>query len=464
MYSSSATAWAVHELGLADVNDERLTKRGVKLAADLLAHPQSSIPRACQNWAATKAAYRFLANEKITSKGMLYAHQYQLRQRARDERTVLVAQDTMTLNLSSKQIAGIGSIGNGGHDGTMSGLHVHSGLALSVTGLPLGLTSQKIYTRSSETKTEGYRKTIKAKPITEKETYRWVEAVTAARYTLPDKHLVVIGDRESDIYEVFQEGHRLGVDLLVRTSQNRLLTEAQRSMKLFDVAEHGTIVADYQTEIPIDAHRTRLVSLTIRATIIHLPPPKSRDRSIDRPSLPLTVLNVAEEQPPEGVEPIHWLLTTSLPVTTSEEAIEKVQWYIYRWRIERFHYTLKTGAFNIEKLQFETVPRFAKAITLYSIVAVRVVQVLCYGRMYPLGEARTLFSDDEVHVLAWCENKPDTELTIDEATAAVAKLGGYLARSRDGPPGIKVLWQGFMALHYMVEGMLIKKSKDVGKE
>jgi hypothetical protein len=436
------------------------------LAKSLLMHAQSSIPQACHNWAATKGAYRFFGNNRVTSAEMLRAHQAQLRQRTTGYDTLLVAQDTTTLNLSNKQIAGVGLVGDGGSKKSpLQGLYVHSGLAMTTEGLPLGITFQKIYARKQETTTATYRKTIKAKPITEKETYRWIETIQETKSVLPDKHLVVIGDRESDIYEVFQQGRELGVDLLVRTSQNRLLHESSGDVKLFDAARQGDIVTTYGAKVPIDAHKTRQASLTVRTTNIQLPPPKSRDKDKKRPVISLTVLDVMEEKPPTGVMPIHWILTTSCTVVTPDAALEKVTWYMYRWRIERFHYTLKTGAFNIEKLQFETADRFAKAITLFSLVACRILHTLYYERLHPDVDAASTFSSQELRVLAYREHKPGASLTLHEATNAIAKLGGYLARKGDGPPGIKALWSGFQSLQYMVEGMVLaERTGDVGKD
>jgi hypothetical protein len=256
------------------------------------------------------------------------------------------------------------------------------------------------------------------KPITEKETYRWVETIAQAKQVLPDTHLVMVGDRESDIYEVFKAGKELGVGLLVRTSQNRLLRMADGNAKLFDTAAQGDIVTTYETDVPVDAHKTRTAVLTVRTTAIQLPPPKSRDRNKERPSIPLNVLHVSEETPQESVQPISWMLTTSLQVSTSVEAVQKVQWYMYRWRIERFHYTLKTGAFNIEKLQFETADRFTKAIAMYSLVAVR-------ERLHSNESAGTFFSQHELQAIASRTGKRATMLTLHEAMTATAQLGGY---------------------------------------
>jgi hypothetical protein len=327
---------------------------------------------------------------------------------------------------------------------------------MSPDGLPLGLTSQKIYARKEETKTAEYKQTVKGRPITEKETVRWVEAVDQAKAALPSNHVVMIGDRESDIYEVFRQGQVRGVDLLIRTNQNRLLSEGGEAVKLFDKARLGDIVTTYETDVPVDHHKTRKTVLTIRTAAIALPPPTTRSKAEAWSDIPLTVLSVREENPAEGAEPIAWLLTTSLGVTTPEEAREKVTWYMYRWRIERFHYTLKTGAFNIEKLQFETFARFAKAITLYSLVATRIMYVLYYERQYPQESAYNLFSFAELQALWLRERRPgEVSFTIHEAVVAIAKLGGHLARKSDGPPGIKSLWIGFQALQYLVEGVLL---------
>lgn len=458
--ATTAFAWSLHELGLANFNDERLNKRAVQISSAFLEHPQSSIPQASRDWATTKATYRFFDNTKVKSDIMLRSHHKQLLERVADCDIILVAQDTMTINLSNKEIAGLGSIGDGGHgSGSLRGLFVHSGLAMNTDGIPLGLTSQKIYARKDETKTAAYKRTVKGRPISEKETFRWVEAVDQAKAVLTDQHVVMVGDRESDIYEVFRQGQELGVDMLVRTNQNRLLCEVdqttQQPVKLFDKARTGDITVTYETDVPMDHHKTRKVTLTIRQSNFSLPPPKTRSKNEAWNPIPLTILNVMEENPPEGAEPIHWLLTTSLPVTTPEEAIEKVQWYMYRWRIERFHYTLKTGAFNIEKLQLETFDRFAKAITMYSIVAARIIYTVYYEREHPNEPAETnnLFSKHELQALRLREQT--RILTIHQAVIATAKLGGHLARKSDGPPGIKSLWIGFRALQYLVEGMLL---------
>jgi hypothetical protein len=243
---SSAYAWAAHECSSADFHDARLTKRFMAIAASFLQHSQSSIPQACRDWPAAKAAYRFFSNSKVQSGVMLEAHQTGLMDSVVSLSTILVAQDTTALNLSNKDIAGLGSIGDGGKSGTLKGLYVHSGLVMTTAGIPLGLSYQKIYTRDAKTKTEAYRKKAKSLPITEKETGRWIEAIERTKQvfaTQPHTNVVVVGDRESDIYEVFQKGRELGMDLLVRTSSNRNLANKTdgSTIKLFDKVKAGTV-------------------------------------------------------------------------------------------------------------------------------------------------------------------------------------------------------------------------------
>jgi hypothetical protein len=454
----SAYGWALHEMGFADFNDIRLSQRGVDIAAKFLQHPQQSIPQSCGNWAATKATYRFFDNDKVQSVDMLKAHRQRINKRSARLATILIAQDTTALNLSGKKIRGVGSIGGG----TSTGLFVHSGIAIDPTGgIPLGVVTQEIYARDEKTKTAEYKKIAKDLPISEKESGRWVTTITEGKKVFEKKHLVFVGDRESDIYEVFAEAKKQGVDVLIRTKQNRILEEIDttgKSIKLFDKVREGEDLTTYETDVPIDHHKTRKATLTIRTSTINLTPPKRYGAGEQEP-ISVTVLNVREENPPDGItEPIHWMLTTTLPVTTAEEAKEKVMWYMYRWRIERFHYTLKTGAFNIEELQFETYERFCKAITMYSIVASRILYTQYYEKAHPEENAHEIFSVEEIRMLCLKgKKKPTYQMTIHEAVVETAKIGGYLARKSDSPPGIKALWIGFQTLQNLVEGMLLER-------
>lgn len=459
--ASGAYGWALHEMGFSDFNDARLTQRAVKITATLLQHPNQSIPAGCGSWKDTKATYRFFENDKVNSGSMLSSHRDETVARCAPFQTILVAQDTTTINLTNKQVSGLGRIG----EGTLQGFFTHSALAMNTAGVPLGILYQKTYVRKEGTRLKEYKAKYKKVPIEDKETARWVETIDAVSEQLRNKQVVVIGDRESDIFDVFKSGQEQGVDLLVRTSWNRLVEDpnAHNLEYLFDRAGNGVIVTTYQAEVPIQdehknsSHQTRIAALTIKTSSFLLRPPKHKRKQIA--TVPLLLLDVSEENPPENVEPIHWILTTTLQVKTPEEAIEKVTWYLFRWRIERFHYILKTGAFNVEKLQFETFPRFKKAITLYSVVAWRILWTIYEARGHPDDDARTIFSKEELRIFKFREGWINEPITIRDAVTACAKLGGYLGRKNDGPPGVKTLWIGFQKLQDIVYGMMLTSEK-----
>jgi hypothetical protein len=341
-------------------------------------------------------------------------------------------------------------------DKNSQGLFIHSGLAMGSTGVPLGIAYQKIYVRKESTQVTDYRKKYQFLPIEQKESIRWIVTLEAVSQTFSGKHIVLMGDRESDIYDVFTKAQEKGIDLLVRTSWNRkIFTNTKESFDyLFNQAKKGDIVTKYKTQVPIKgSHTTRETTLVIRASSFTLGAPQKRTGK-NHPEIPLYILDVSEENPPEK-EAIHWMPTPTQNLTTPDEPIEKVTWYMYRWRIERFHYILKTGAFNIEKLQFETFIRFKKAITMYSIVAWRILFTTYHLREHSQDNAINIFSEEEVRTLCLVEKKLHYTMTVQEAVVAMAKLGGFLARKHDGSPGVKSLWIGFQTLQHMMYGILM---------
>lgn len=451
--TSSAYAWSIKEMGFADFNDERLTLRGVKIAGVRLANPQESIPSACGNWADTKATYRFFDNPKVQSEHILAAHYRQTKERCHKEETILIVQDTTTMNFSNKQVEGLGRIGMG----DLQGFFVHSALAVTTQGRPLGLIDQKRYVRKPGTDDPQYKKQYKKLPIEQKETSRWVESIGHAKHRLSDTHIVVIGDRESDIYDVFKTAKEENVDVLIRTAWNRSIADNE---KLFDRAKKGIILGMYQTDIPLkDAHKSRNAVLTIRTNSFGLFPAKNSKRIAD--PIALTILDIVEENPPDGIDPIHWILTTSLSVASLSSAQEKVQWYMYRWRIERFHFILKTGALNVEDLQLETFTRLKKVVSLWSIVAWRILWTVYESREHPYAHAGCVFSTQEVALLAYIGKIDPQTCTLQQAIRQLAQLGGFLGRKHDKDPGIKTLWRGFQKLPFILYGFDLAKNSSL---
>ncbi|HCA28833.1 MAG TPA: IS4 family transposase [Ruminococcaceae bacterium] len=161
-----------------------------------------------------------------------------------------------------------------------------------------------------------------------------------------------------------------------------------------------------------------------------------------------------EKNAPTGIEPIQWYLFTNVEILSFDEAIEKVKWYTQRWKIERFHYILKSGC-KIEELQEEDAIRLRKLMLMYSIIASRILCMTYLARENPESSCETMFQEEEWRVLYRIANKtsncPEKAPTIKEAVDYVAKLGGFLGRKGDGDPGAKVIWRGLKELNVVLQ-------------
>ena len=361
--------WAESELGEADFGDQRLTNRFVSLTRDLSTKPECSVPQACGDWAGTKGAYRFWNNEKVTPEKIRAAHRDKTVERAKEYGTILAIQDTSSANYAThKATKGLGPID--GH--RTQGFHVHSVLAVSPDGIPCGLLHQKIWSRDEkDLRTKEERKKL---PIEEKESYRWLESVEATKNAVsPETHIITVADREADIFELFALPRPNNMDLLIRSTQDRCVQVEDPKMKKLresveavpKSSEIMTTHLEHQPGIP-----ARDVKFTLRwRTVTILVPVKKKKKY---QNVTLTAILVTETESPEGVEPLSWLLLTSLPVETFAQAAQCVLWYRLRWLIERYHFVLKSGC-QLEELQLETAERLEKALATYCLVAWRLL-------------------------------------------------------------------------------------------
>ena len=156
-----------------------------------------------------------------------------------------------------------------------------------------------------------------------------------------------------------------------------------------------------------------------------------------------TCIVAREVEPPAGDKPIEWRLLTNLPVDTLEQAARMIDWYRARWEIEMFFHVLKNGC-RIEALQLGCVDKLERALVLYMVVAWRIARLMRLGRSCPQLDAQLMFEPDECKA-AFILNKqklPDKPPTLNEVVRLVARLGGFLARTGDGEPGVKTIWLG----------------------
>ena len=345
-------SWARDELRQVHLGDARLNNRLIKLVEDLASHPESSIPQASGDWASTKGAYRFWSNGKVESDSIIHGHKLATLERLSGHKILLSIQDTTDLNFTHH-----GKKQDMGHlDHPFSkGLKVHSSLVVSEQGVPQGLIYQHVWARDPKTLSKKHKRSkLKTK---DKESQRWLDALTANQDDIPsDKCVITIADREADIYDFFALPRREGSHLLIRVSHNRCVEHEAKY--LWESVRESPVLGEVSVEIGRkDKQPAREANLTVRIANLSICPPANRpDKSSLKP-IPVHLVLAEEYGPPEGVKPVCWLLLATFPVESFDDAIKCVRYYSYRWLIERYHFVLKSGC-GLERLQLETATGF----------------------------------------------------------------------------------------------------------
>jgi hypothetical protein len=273
---------------------------------------------------------------------------------------------------------------------------------------------------------------------------------------IPEEIKVInVCDREGDMYELFDKAVRNKLLFLIRIVQNRMTVENTR---ILDEIRQKPCAGRINTVIPRDSRRNlkeRETVLQVRYARFEVKKPQIKNvNKTLLPSLPVNVIYVKEEEPPEGIEPIEWFLMTNEPVGSGEEAYEKVAYYIQRWKIERFHFVLKSGC-RVEKLQERSVEKTASLVLMYSIISVFIMNLTYIARINPDLSCAILFDDDEWKILYCAAHRiktpPEKPYTIAEAVKYVGWLGGPKTAPSDGPPGVKTIWKGLQKLYTLLD-------------
>ena len=279
-------------------------------------------------------------------------------------------------------------------------------------------------------------------PIAEKESFRWLENLRQSTALTSDPAgCVHIGDRESDIFELSGLADELGTKFLVRTCVDRL-------------AQDGgcTIAAEMAKEPVKGRHRVQArnklgeayeAELEIKFKQLQVRPPAGKSK--DYPELALTVIHAVERGTPRGRERIVWKLLTNLPVKTLEAAIEKLDWYALRWKIEVFHKILNSGC-KAEESKLRSSERLANLIAIFCIIGWRIFWLTMLHRAAPDLPPAIALDPTETYLLDKLvktkPGRPQARPTISDHIIKIARLGGYLNRASDLPPGNMVMWRG----------------------
>ena len=448
--------WIAQELEKTELGDKRRTKRLIKIVSNLSAQPEASIPQASGTWAETKATYDFWDSPYIKPSMIRQGHRNATVERIIKYPVVLAIQDTTDLNYTSHNaLEGTGYLDSK----SAMGFKVHSVFTVTPEGLPLGLLEQYLWSRNEEEL--GKAENRKKKPTSEKESQRWLDALRATETIIPaSSQVVTIADREADFYDLFACPRREGSDFLIRATQNRCLAESEKH--LWEAVESVVSQGIMTVEVKRNPTRpARTATLSIRYTSVTIQPPQNRPKQEKLAPITLQAMLVTEEEPPLGVEPITWLLLSTLKINSIEDVKEYVRWYSYRWLIERYHYVLKSGC-GMEKLQLKTAQRLEMALATYAIVAWRLLWLTYEARCSPDSSCERVLQPHQWQALyATIHGKIYPHLsppTLAEVVRWIAQLGGFLGRKGDGSPGVKVLWRGLSRLDDIAQTWLLVHS------
>ncbi len=402
----------------------------------------------------------FFDNERVDQAEMVAGQRAACVERIKEQgaEVVLLLQDSSSFDFSHHpETTGLGPLENQ----YMSGFWTHNTLAVSAEGVPLGVWDQQVWVRDA-TQT-GQRHQRHARPFEEKESYKWVLGLPDLKAATSVTRVVTVCDREAHIYELFDAVLNAEAHFLVRASQGRSFTEDD--VAVFAEVADWPVQDAYTLELKRRPGRpAREAQVELRYGTLTLKQPNRADTG--RETLTVQVVEVIEPHPPSGQEAVHWLLITSLPVTTLAQAQQIVAWYTYRWLIERFHYVLKSGC-KLEDRQLQTQARLERLLAVFNVVAWRLLWLTYQARQTPEASCLVALTEEEALVLYAHHHQttrlPDTLPTLHQATRWLAQLGGFLARKGDGEPGVKVLWRGWMRLQDKIDTWrLFHPPKNVG--
>ena len=460
--------WAEHEFGDAPLGDKRLSKRLVSVAAAKAEAPGRAFSGVAKgDWAATKAYYRMIDQPEesgVSLPNILAPHRQRTVRRMMGQKTVLCVQDGSELNYTNlDQCEGLGDLKANQTGAKTRGLVLHSTFAVAPNGLPLGVLKAQCI--APQAKSANDKRRPSRIPIEEKKTFVWMEHhrdLVALAAEMPQTRLVSVCDREADFFEMFEEQKQnTRVELLIRAQHDRRISEDP--FKLFAAARQAPVLSRVCVSIPRLSARpkkskqkarvaraARVTELAVRTIRIQLQPP---DYYADKDPIDIYLVHALEETPPEGQTAVEWFLLTTIDVAGAVEAEQCLRWYTLRWRIEDWHRVLKSGC-NIDDLAHETAERLRRAIGINLVIAWRIMLMTLLGRETPELPAELLFSDIELRTLgAYAKkNKQNPPLLLGEAVNLVAKIGGYLGRKHDPPPGHQLLWRGYGEFQFMCLG------------
>jgi hypothetical protein len=433
--------------------------------------PAATIPECCGDWSQTKAAYGFFDHPGLHFDGLLQGHQQATWQRiSQCAGPVLVVEDSSAINYGGHPATtGLGPIGSNAQGA--QGLWLHSALAMQAEGSVLGFVHAQCWARDA--RKSGQRHRRHSRELEDKESFRWVSSLRGmacqARQCAPAVPLIRITDREGDLWAVLVEAHQhqlagQPLHVLTRSRHDRSVqTTAGHEESLWSSLSQAAVAATRSLSLPARAaspgkaaRKAREAMLQARFAAVRVL--ATAKNTANAPAwIDCWAVEAVETQPPKGCDALHWRLLTTWPVHGAKEALEVLRYYGLRWQIEVMHKVLKSGL-GIERRALRTGQRLEAALALSLILAWRIMSLMHLSRHQPEVAAAQLLEPDECLLLQALlqqskrAQSTDKALTMRQAVEEIGRLGGWLGRKSDAPPGIIVLWRGLENLRAQIQG------------
>ena len=467
-------SWVEEELDGLKLGHVWLEGRWARMLTSRWEHPQRSFAASFLTAAEGKAAFRLVESSRadLSLQRLLAPHHQQTARRMAAESVVVLAQDTTALSYNTlRDTQGLGAVGDSRHPSR--GLWLHSLHAYRTDRLPLGCAWAHLWARAQESDTAHRNE----QSVADKESHRWMEAYQVAAglaRSMPQTHLVVCGDRESDLFELYDQAEvaPANLHLLVRAQHDRLL---QSGSKLWAELCRQPVGGTMQVQVPRNkTHPARTATLELKWTALEARPPRVALKKSWKP-IKLYAVLAREIDPPGEVEPIEWVLISDWKVGSLKMARRLVRWYGLRWGIECWHQVLKDLC-GVETRQMKSARALERALVLDMIVAWRAQMICRLGKESPNLPATLYYSQQELAVLEVYKKKaraqepepsqplnspkgapaaPDalvgkSTLSLSQANLIVAMLGGFWGRKGDGHPGAESIGRGLELLAALV--------------
>ena len=407
------------------------------------------------NRASEVAFGRFLGNTRVTTTAIGEELARKTNDICSGKEHVLCVQDTVQLTYPTQPVKkeAFGPTG----DSNTKGLFLHPGIIVDAENKDvLGMSSATCWCRSDDKIDPSKKRTIE-----EKESIRWIDTAMRAKSRITEpKMLTVIGDRESDIFEVFDRVPDARTHLIVRASHDRHLKSDERISEDLNGVESAGIH-------PIDLQRitgrrdARIAELRIKYSTIEF------EQKSSNSTVKVNCVSAVETSStvPEGEKPISWVLLTTHAVESFEDAVQILTWYTWRWVIEQVFRTMKNKGLKIEDSQIENTKKLSVLSVLCLSAAIKVMSLVEARDGKTDRKATDCFSDDELILLCLIckkmegktekQKNPHPPQTLSWASWVIARLGGWKGYASESPPGPITMLRGLTKFEAQFQGWLL---------